>query len=110
MEAGDPDYRAELAQWTRHEGDAAPDGVPASAVPQAVPGWPRHTDVLVRDFEAGITGGETLPEGIDEQPVYLVVYTTDDGPVARLRAGEAYARVSVEADPARGRSPIAAGR
>ena len=27
-----------------------------------------------------------------------MVFTTDDGPVARLRAGEAYARVSVEAD------------
>jgi nitroreductase len=98
VEAGDPDYRAELAQWTRHEGEAAPDGVPASAVPHAVPGSPRHTDVPVRDFEAGITGAETLPEGIDEQPVYLVVFTTDEGPVARLRAGEAYARVSVEAD------------
>jgi hypothetical protein len=98
VEAGDADYRAELARWTRHEGEGAPDGVPASAVPHAVPGSPRHTDVPMRDFEAGITGGETLSEGVDEQPLYLVVFTVDDTPEARLRAGEAYARLSVEVE------------
>ena len=98
VETGDPGYRAELAHWTRHEGEAAPDGVPASAVPHAVPGSPRHTDVPVRDFEAGMSGTETLPEGIDEQPLYLVVFSTEDSPAGRLRAGEAYARVSVEAE------------
>ena len=98
VEAGDADYRAELARWTRRAGEGAPDGVPASAVPHAVPGSPRHTDVPVRDFEAGITGGESLPEGVDEQPLYLVVFTIDDTPEARLRAGEAYMRLSVEAE------------
>jgi nitroreductase len=98
VETDDPDYRAELARWTRHAGEAAADGVPATAIPHAVPGSPRHTDVPVRDFEAGISGGETLPEGIDEQPLYLVVFTTEDTPEARLRAGEAYARLSVEAE------------
>jgi nitroreductase len=98
VEAGDADYRAELARWTRHEGEGAADGVPASAVPHAVAGSPRHTDVPVRDFEAGITGGEALPEGIDEQPLFVVVFTVDDTPEARLRAGEAYTRLSVEAE------------
>lgn len=98
VEAGDPDYRAELAHWTRHEGEAAPDGVPASAIPRAIPGSPRHTDVPVRDFEAGVSGGQIVPEGIDEQPLYLVVFTTEDGREARVRAGEAYARASVEAE------------
>jgi nitroreductase len=98
VEAGDPDYQAELAHWTRHQGEAADDGVPASAVPHAVAGSPRHTDLPVRDFEAGITGGENLPEGIDEQPLYLVVFTVEDSREARLRAGETYARVSVEAE------------
>jgi hypothetical protein len=98
VETGDPDYQAELAHWTRHRGEAAEDGVPASAVPHAVAGSPRHTDLPVRDFEAGITGGETLPEGIDEQPLYLVVFTVEDSRETRLRAGEAYARVSVEAE------------
>jgi nitroreductase len=98
VETRDPGYQAELAHWTRHEGEAAPDGVPASAVPHAVPESPRHTDVPVRDFEAGIIGGEPLPEGVDEQPLYLVVFTIEDSAEARLRAGEAYARVSVEAE------------
>ena len=98
VETDDPGYRAELAHWTRHEGEDAPDGVPASAIPRAVPGSPRHTDVPVRDFEAGVSGGQILPEGIDEQPLYLVVFTTGDGREARVRAGEAYARASVEAE------------
>ena len=98
VEAGDADYRAELARWTRHEGEGAADGVPASAVPHAVAGSPRHTDVPVRDFEAGITGGEAVPEGVDEQPLFVVVFTVEDTPEARLRAGEAYTRLSVEAE------------
>jgi nitroreductase len=98
VESDDPAYRAELAHWTRHAGEAASDGVPASAVPHAVPGLPRHTDVPVRDFEAGITGTEAVAEAVDEQPLYLVLFTSGDRPGVRLRAGEAYARVSVEAE------------
>jgi len=98
VEAGDPDYRAELARWTRHEDEDAPDGVPASAIPRAIPGSPRHTDAPVRDFEAGVRGSQVLPEGVDEQPLYLVVFTTEDGQEARVQAGEAYARLSVEAE------------
>jgi hypothetical protein len=98
VETADPDYQAERAHWTWHEGEAAEDGVPASAVPHAVPGSPRHPDLPVRDFEAGIAGGEALPDEIDEQPLYLVVFTVEDSPDARPRAGEAYARLSVEAE------------
>jgi nitroreductase len=97
VELADPAYRAELAHWTRYPDANAPDGVPASAVPHVTPDAPRHTDVPVRDFEAGITGGQELVEVIDEQPLYLVVFTLTDDPRARLRAGEAYARLSVEA-------------
>jgi nitroreductase len=95
VELADPAYRAELAHWTR-AGDA-PDGVPASAVPHVPAGAPRHTEVTLRDFEAGITGGQELTEAVDERPVYLVVFSTADDRAARLRAGEAYARISVEA-------------
>ncbi len=103
VEQADPGYRAELAHWTRPAdaaaaGRAAVDGVPAAAVPHVPAGAPRHTDVPVRDFEAGITGGQQLTEAVDERPVYLVVFSTADDRVARLRAGEAYARVSVEAE------------
>jgi nitroreductase len=96
VELADPAYRTELAHWTR-SGDA-PDGVPAAAVPHLPAGAVRHTEVPVRDFEAGITGGQELTEAVDERPVYLVVFSTADDPAARLRAGEAYARISVEAE------------
>jgi nitroreductase len=98
VESGDPAYRAELAHWTRHRAEDAVDGVPAEAVPHAVPGAPRHTDVPVRDFEAGITGGQELAVAVDEQPLLLVILSTRDDRESRLRAGEAYARVSVEAE------------
>ena len=96
VELADPAYRAELAHWTRAAD--APDGVPAAAVPHVSAGAPRHTDVPVRDFEAGITGGQPLVDLVDERPVYIVAFSTADDRTARLRAGEAYARISVEAE------------
>ena len=102
VELADPAYRAELAHWTRTadapDGAPAPGRGPAAAVPHVPAGAPRHTDVPVRDFEAGITGGQPLTEAVDERPVYLVVFSTADDRAARLRAGEAYARISVEAE------------
>jgi nitroreductase len=98
IEMADPAYRAELAHWTRYVDAKAPDGVPAFAVPHLRAGTPRHTDVPMRDFEAGITGGQQLAEIVDERPLYLVVFSTADNREARLRAGEAYARISVEAE------------
>ena len=97
VELSDPAYRAELAYWTRYPDANAPDGVPASAVPHVTAGALRHTDVPVRDFEAGITGGQELAEMIDERPLYLVLFTCSDDPRTQLLAGEAYARISVEA-------------
>ena len=97
IETADPAYRAELANWTRYPDAHAPDGIPASAVPHVTAGGVRHTDVPVRDFEAGITGAQELTEIVDERPLYLVVFTTADDREARLRGGEAYARISVEA-------------
>ncbi|HVE30297.1 MAG TPA: NAD(P)H nitroreductase [Mycobacteriales bacterium] len=96
VELSDPAYRAELAHWTRAAD--APDGVPAAAVPHAPAGAPRHTDVPLRDFEAGITGGQELTEVVDERPLYIVLFSTADDRAARLRAGEAYARICVEAE------------
>ena len=96
VELSDPAYRAELAHWTRT--GSSPDGVPAAAVPHVPVGAPRHADVSLRDFEAGITGGQQLTETIDERPVYLVVFSTADDRMARLRAGEAYAQICVEAE------------
>ena len=98
VEAADPAYRSELAHWTRRRGEGAQDGIPAESVPHVSAGVPRRTEVPVRDFEAGITGGQDLAEPVDEQPLYVVLFTVADDPVARLRAGEAYTRVTVEAE------------
>ena len=42
--------------------------------------------------------GRALVDLVDERPVYIVLFSTADDRVARLRAGEAYARISVEAE------------
>lgn len=96
VEAEDDAVRAELAHWLRPEAVAAGEGIPPSAVPHVPAGSPRHTEVPVRDFEVGRTGTQQIPAGLDEQPAYLVVFSTDDDRSARLRAGEVYVRLSVE--------------
>jgi hypothetical protein len=95
IEAADAGYQREVAVWTRQRAGWNDDGVPAFAVPHVPADRPRHTEVPVRDFEAGITGGEPVGGRPDEQPTYLVVFTRDDDTEARLRAGMAYARLSV---------------
>lgn len=94
LEAKDEAYRDELGRWVR--ADAAADGVPASAVPHVPAGSPRHTDVPLRNFEAAVPGGLPAGEPVDEHPTWLLVFTESDDAVARLRAGEAYARLLVE--------------
>jgi nitroreductase len=98
LELDDPAYRAELARWVRPDAAAARHGVPVSAVPQLAAGQQRHTTVPLRDFEIGHAGGQPMTAGVDERPAWLVVFTTQDDAVARLRAGEAYARLAVEAE------------
>jgi nitroreductase len=98
VESEDPAYRAELAHWVGERAAAAGEGVPSSAVPHVAAGRPRRTEVPVRDFEAGVRGGQDIAGDVDEQPAYLVLLSGGDGPEQRLRAGEAYLRVSVEAE------------
>ncbi len=98
LEAGDEAYRAELARWVRADAEQAGEGVPPSAVPHVPAGSPRHTEVPVRDFEVGSPGTEQIAGAVDEQPAYLVVFTAGDTAEARLRSGEAYVQLSVEAE------------
>jgi hypothetical protein len=98
VQSEDPAYRAELAHWVGERAAAAGEGVPSSAVPHVAAGRPRRTEVPVRDFEAGVRGGQDIAGDVDEQPAYLVLLSGGDGPEQRLRAGEAYLRVSVEAE------------
>jgi hypothetical protein len=93
----DPAYREELARWTRR--GPADDGVPASAIPHVVGDEPRHTSVPVRDFEVGVTGRLSIEGGgQDEHPALGVIMTADRGDLGALRAGEALARVLVNAE------------
>ena len=103
LEAGDAAFQAELARWVRPDARVADDGVPSTSGPHVPVGRPRHTEVPVRDFEVGAPGGQELAGGVeeqdvDEQPAYLVLFSRDDDTATRLRSGEAYARLSVEAE------------
>lgn len=91
----DPAYQRELASWTRTERSS--DGVPAAAVPHVTGSEPRHADVPVRDFEAGITGALQVEGGQAEDPTLAVIMTTDRGVEGYLHAGEGLSRLLVGA-------------
>ncbi len=98
LELDDEAYRAELARWVRPDATSAREGVPVSAVPRVPAGRERHTDVPLRDFEVGGRGGLPMPADVDETAAWLVLFSTGDDPVARLRAGETFAQVAVAAE------------
>ena len=94
-ERNDPDYLAEMASWRRVGAD---DGIPDSVVPAVRAGHPRHTDVPLRDFEAGVAGGQLIAVGVDERPMIAVVFTTLDSAADRLQAGRAMMRLMIQAE------------
>jgi nitroreductase len=98
LELMDPAYRAELATWVRPDAIAAGEGIAPADVPRTAPDQPRHTDVPVRDFGAGRPPVAPGAPAVDEHPAYVVLFSRDDDATARLRAGEAYAQLSVEAE------------
>ncbi|KAA9160227.1 NAD(P)H nitroreductase [Amycolatopsis acidicola] len=90
--ADDPAYRVELAAWSgRH---AAPDGVPSANTPApddtpgALPGRPFADPALRQPPGAS---------GEDDENVLLVLGTTSDDRLSRLRAGEATSAVLLTA-------------
>jgi nitroreductase len=96
-ERDDPAYAAEMAQWVRYDGRAV-DGVPMSAVPHVPDEQPRHTDIPLRNFEAGMPGTQLITSGIDEKPLIAVILTQDDNALERLRAGQAMMRLMIQAE------------
>jgi nitroreductase len=104
-QTADPAYRADLARWTSRPA-AAGDGVPPAAagpdIPRLVP-TRNHaaTDRPARATaaEAAVTAEATAQAtgatgSVDDGPAdrgatYLLVFGATDGPVARLRGGEA---------------------
>ena len=93
LQNAEPDYRAELRQWTNRRPEDR-DGVPATAVPH-VDGR-QHDDLPLRDFDT--TGAGGLPaqtaSGVDGS--LLVLATRSDDPLAWLQCGEAMQRVLLE--------------
>jgi hypothetical protein len=88
----DPGYRSELAAWAGR-GFAAEDGVPATSTPRtAVP----HGDTTMRAFPDGVLT-QVREKWEDDAGELLVVATTSDDRVSRLRAGEAMSAVLLAA-------------
>lgn len=90
VQESDPRYAVELAVWSgRGPGDA--DGVPAASVPRPGSGGPR---------QRGFAGGTLAPppgKRYGELASMLVIATSSDDPLSRLRAGEAASAVLLRA-------------
>lgn len=93
----DAAYAAEVASWVRHD-EQSTDGVPESVIPRVAAGHPRHTDIPLRDFEAGIPGAQLIDAGIDEHPLIAVIFTDTDSELERFRAGQAMMRLMIAAE------------
>jgi hypothetical protein len=89
----DPDYRAELRQWTTRPRESR-DGVPPGAVPRV--DGEQQDEVPIRDFDT--EGRGQLPPAAHSDPdqTLLLLATRTDEPVAWLRAGEALERMLLE--------------
>jgi len=84
-QADDPDYRMELASWSRGSA-AAQDGVLAAS---GAPTPTRHDDTAMRAFPGGTLGNAPTGRGEEDGGQLLVLATLDDDPLSVLRAGEA---------------------
>jgi hypothetical protein len=86
-----PQYRAELAGWTRYDGEQCTDGVPEAA--GGPPPQP-HELLARRDF-----GGTRPPSPRDyeTEPVVGVLGSLSDSPADQINAGQALQRVLLTA-------------
>lgn len=108
-ESTDPEYRADLRNWTRRDSHHATDGLPA----QSSPADGSHRPVPLRvfavpDAEAGRSAAGSAFVGGDEQQVdryslpdrsarYAVLFMDSDAPKDWLTAGEALSAVLLTA-------------
>jgi nitroreductase len=107
MERQNDEYLAELRAWVRT--DASTDGISVDVLPGA---GERHSEVVIRDFEAG--GSEAGPseaggsdaaasttaapsQPVDEHPAVVVLGTDGDSPADHLVAGQALGRLLLAA-------------
>ncbi|GAA3337450.1 NAD(P)H nitroreductase [Amorphoplanes nipponensis] len=90
-ELDDPDYRAELHEWT-HRPDGSGDGVPLTTAVR--PGLRR---VPVRDFAPDEEGELAAGEGRDRGASYVIVYGIGYRPIDLLLGGEALSALLLRA-------------
>jgi nitroreductase len=90
IETHDPDYRAEMRQWSRTDPQAA-DGIPRSVVVDH--DVARQSEFPLRDFDVVGEAGQRLGELAVEHPGVLIIGTDGDTVTDRLRAGRALGRV-----------------
>lgn len=91
LQRRNPRYVEEIDAWTRQSG---PDGVPVDHVPER--GTAERSDDLSRRFPHGHLEDPVL----DPQPsadAMLLICTSSDDPVSRIRAGESLSAVWLEA-------------
>ncbi|HEV7208890.1 MAG TPA: hypothetical protein VGN54_09125 [Mycobacteriales bacterium] len=90
IEVADAGYRAELAAWSRSDGDV--EGIPRRAVP-AIPPALRASNYRLRDFsvQAPTSRPRARPDGPPpvERPLVVLLGTLGDNPDAWLSAGQA---------------------
>jgi nitroreductase len=103
VERHDAAYVAEMTRWlhdsdVHNNNDLHVDGILATAIPRVIAGHPRHTDIPLRDFEAGISGREQIKADVDERPLIAILLTDSDTPLAQLGAGEAMMRLMLQAE------------
>lgn len=99
VERNDKAYLAEMQRWLRDSDvHTLVDGIPVDVIPRVSGEDPRHTDVPLRDFEVGVTGGQLIKHDVDEHPLIVVVFTHADGSYEHLRAGMAMMRLMVQAE------------
>ncbi|WP_101832481.1 Acg family FMN-binding oxidoreductase, partial [Frankia canadensis] len=90
IEAHDPEYQAELRQWSRTDPNAT-DGIPRDVVVGHERA--RQSEFPVRDFDVVGEAGQHLGELQVEHPGVLIIGTDGDSPTDRLHAGRALGRV-----------------
>jgi nitroreductase len=93
LQLANPDFRAELEQWSGHPGDRS-DGVPARSAglaPEAQDEW------VLRDYSGGKAHQRVPGKDFEDEPLLLVVCSYYDGKVAELHAGQAMQRVLLTA-------------
>jgi hypothetical protein len=86
LQEHDPDYHLEMSAWSGR-GRSADDGVLAAGAPAAM--GSTTGDVRMRTFPGGTLAQPPLEASHEERSELLVLATSGDEPLSRLRAGEA---------------------